>query len=104
MTEALQRENIAADLAKKAASMEDAIVTGGKIPAKVLDLISDGNGKVRPTVFDEAQASAMESQSNLNEDEDFHEFVTHRKKWMAHYKKVYQQKKAKLQDNKPLVH
>merc|ERR1712216_371317 len=48
VTEALQRENIAADLAKKAASMEDAIVTGGKIPAKVLDLISDGNGKVRP--------------------------------------------------------
>merc|ERR1712167_237564 len=28
VTEALQRENIAADLAKKAASMEDAIVTG----------------------------------------------------------------------------
>jgi hypothetical protein len=104
VTEAYQRENIAADLAKKAASMEDAIVTGGKIPAKVLDLISDGNGKVRPTVFDEAQASAMESQSNLNEDEDFHEFVTHRKKWMAHYKKIYKLKKAKLEDNQPLVH
>merc|ERR1712146_560953 len=32
VTEALQRENIAADLAAKAAKMEDAIVTGGHSP------------------------------------------------------------------------
>merc|ERR1719267_63927 len=65
VTEALQRENIAADLAAKAAKMEDAIVTGGHIPKQVYALISDGNGKVKQTVFDEAQASAVESKSNL---------------------------------------
>jgi hypothetical protein len=104
VTEALQRENIAADLAKKAADMEDAIVTGGKIPKQVYALISDGNGKVKHTVFDEAQASAVESESNLEEDEDFHQFATHRKKWMKHYKEVYNQNIADLEDKKELVH
>merc|ERR1711865_265027 len=104
VTEALQRENIAADLAKKAAAMEDAIVTGGEIPKKIMELLSDDSGKVRPTVFDEAQASAMESNSNLEQDEDFHEFVTHRKKWLTHYNKIYQTKKAQLSDDTPLVH
>jgi len=103
VTEALQRENIAADLAKKAAAMEDAIVTGGEIPKKIMELLSDDNGKVRPTVFDEAQASAMESNTNLEQDEDFHEFVTHRKKWMSKYKKNYETQKAQLSANNPLV-
>merc|ERR1719230_1509326 len=89
VTEALQRENIAADLAAKAAKMEDAIVTGGEVPQVVMDLISDGNGKVRSTVFDEARANAIESQTSLDTDEDFHEFVTHRKKWMKHYNDKY---------------
>lgn len=104
VTEAIQRETIAADLAKKAADMEDAIVTGSKIPKKVLELLSDSNGKARPTIFDEAQASAQESSENLNDDEDFHEFVTHRKKWMKHYKKDFEQKKKELSDDSRLVH
>jgi len=101
VTEALQRENIAADLAKKAASMEDAIVTGGKIPKKVLELLADDNGKVRPTVLQEAQASAAETQ-NVDEEEDFREFVTHRKRWMQHYKQEFETNKKKLSDNTPL--
>jgi hypothetical protein len=55
-------------------------------------------------VFDEAQASAVESESNLEEDEDFHQFATHRKKWMEHYKEVYNQNIADLEDKKELVH
>merc|ERR1719163_1463479 len=47
VTEALQRENIAADLAAKAAKMEDAIVTGGHIPHEVEQLVMDGHGKVQ---------------------------------------------------------
>merc|ERR1711934_548803 len=101
VTEALQRENIAADLAAKAAKMEDAIVTGGKVPQVVMDLIADGNGKVRPTVFDEARASAVESHTSLENDEDFHEFVTHRKKWMDHYNKEFNNNVAELQAGKP---
>merc|ERR1711924_451712 len=100
VTEALQRENIAADLAAKAAKMEDAIVTGGKVPQVVMDLIADGNGKVRPTVFDEARASAVESHTSLENDEDFHEFVTHRKKWMDHYNKEFNNNVAELQGGK----
>merc|ERR1712196_397242 len=96
VTEALQRENIAADLAAKAAKMEDAIVTGGEVPQVVMDLISDGNGKVRSTVFDEARANAIESQTSLDTDEDFHEFVTHRKKWMKHYNDKYQHSLTEL--------
>jgi len=100
VTEALQRENIAADLAAKAAKMEDAIVTGGKVPQVVMDLIADGNGKVRSTVFDEARASAVESHTSLENDEDFHEFVTHRKKWMDHYNKEFNNNVAELQGGK----
>merc|ERR1711988_1572816 len=96
VTEALQRENIAADLAAKAAKMEDAIVSGGEVPQVVMDLISDGNGKVRSTVFDGARANAIESQTSLDTDEDFHEFVTHRKKWMKHYNDKYQHSLTEL--------
>merc|ERR1712196_46249 len=100
VTEALQRENIAADLAKKAADMEDAIVTGGHIPKVVQELLMDGNGKVRPTVLQEARARSVETHSSLEEDEDFHEFVTHRKAWMEHYNRVYKQKADALADTK----
>merc|ERR1712216_310654 len=99
VTEALQRENIAADLARKAAKMEDAIVTGGKIPAAVQTLLSDSNGKIKDTVFDEARARSVESHTNLEDDEDFHEFVTHRKRWLNKYQADYKQKLAGLRDH-----
>merc|ERR1711998_369664 len=101
VTEALQRENIAADLAAKAATMEDAIVNGDPIPQAVQELLMDGKGKVRPTVFQEARAHSVEAHSSLEEDEDFHEFVAHRKSWMKHYNRVYKQEVDKLQ-TKPI--
>lgn len=88
--EAVQRENIAADLAAKAAQMEDAIVTGGEVPQVVMDLIGTDGGKVKDTVLNAARASAAESHNSLESDEDFHEFVTHRKKWMKHYKNKFE--------------
>merc|ERR1711988_1231495 len=91
VTEALQRENIAADLAAKAAQMEDAIVTGGEVPQVVMDLIADKTGQVREDVLSAARASAAETQTSFDTDEDFHEFVTHRKRWMKHYKAQYQE-------------
>merc|ERR1712023_100678 len=91
VTEALQRENIAADLAAKAAQMEDAIVTGGEVPQVVMDLIADKTGQVRENVLSAARASAAETQTSFETDEDFHEFVTHRKRWMKHYKAQYEE-------------
>jgi hypothetical protein len=96
VTEALQRENIAADLATKAATMEDAIVTGGEIPEQVMQLLSDDTGKMRKNLMSEARASSMDAHTSLESDEDFHEFVTNRKKWMGHYKRVYTQNMEKL--------
>lgn len=89
VTEALQRENIAADLAAKAAQMEDAIVTGGEVPQVVMDLIADKTGQVKENVLSAARASAAETQTSFETDEDFHEFVTHRKRWLSHYKAQY---------------
>jgi len=91
VTEALERENIAADLATKAAKMEDAIVTGGEIPEQVLQLLSDNKGQMRTSLMSEARASSEDSHTSLQSDEDFHEFVTNRKKWMGHYQRVYAQ-------------
>merc|ERR1711988_1880739 len=77
VTEALQRENIAADLAAKAAKMEDAIVTGGAIPTAVQQFLEADNGNLKSNVLSAARASAVESKTSLENDEDFHEFVTH---------------------------
>jgi len=90
--EALERENIAADLAAKAASMESAIVTGEKIPKIVQELIADDTGKVKSTMLETARLRAKKAQVNLEDDEDFHEFVTHRKHWMNKYKTNYENK------------
>jgi len=90
--EALERENIAADLAAKAASMESAIVTGEKIPKIVQELISDDSGKVKSTMLQTARMRAKKAHVNLEDDEDFHEFVTHRKEWMKKYKDNYEKK------------
>jgi hypothetical protein len=102
VTEALQREEIASDLAAKAAKMEDAIVTGGSIPTAVKALIQDQKGNVKPTMFDEARARAVESHTDIEDDEDFHEFVTHRKRWLKTYKADFQQKMAHLTDTSAL--
>merc|ERR1711871_1699135 len=91
VSEALQRETIAADLAAKAAKMEDAIVTGGAIPTAVEQFLEADNGKLKANVLSAARASAVESRTTLENDEDFHEFVTHRKRWLKHYKKSYEQ-------------
>merc|ERR1711998_475452 len=96
--EAVQRESIAADLAAKAAQMEDAIVTGGEVPQVVMDLIADDQGKVKDTVLNAARASAAESHNSLASDEDFHEFVTHRKRWMKHYKQAFESNVERLKD------
>merc|ERR1711988_1774270 len=95
VTEALQRENIAADLAAKAAKMEDAIVTGGTIPKEVQTLLEADVGKLKTTTLNAARARSMESNVDLDSDEDFHEFVTHRKRWLNHYKSDF---KAQLAD------
>jgi len=92
VTEALERENIAADLAAKAASMESAIVTGGKIPKIVQELIADHTGQVKSTMLEAARMRAQKAHVNLEDDEDFHEFVSHRKRWMTRYKQQYESK------------
>merc|ERR1711907_628159 len=102
VTEALQRESIAADLAKKAAEMEDAIVTGGKIPAIVQELIGTDDGNIRDSVLKSARQGAIRSRTNLESDEDFHEFVTHRQRWVKHYKAEYEDKMKDLEDNHDL--
>jgi len=100
VTEALERENIAADLASKAASMESAIVTGGHIPKIVQELIMDHTGKVKgslkQTMLENSRARAQKANVNLDDDEDFHEFVTHRKHWMTKYKQQYEDKVTAL--------
>merc|ERR1712216_920860 len=100
VTEALERENIAADLAAKAASMESAIVTGEHIPKIVQELIMDHTGKVKDslkqTMLATARARAQKANVNIEDDEDFHEFVTHRKKWMTQYKQQYEDKVSAL--------
>merc|ERR1711908_2019 len=55
VTEALERENIAADLAAKAAKMEDAIVTGGAIPTAVQQFLEADNGKLKSNVLSAAR-------------------------------------------------
>merc|ERR1711881_782286 len=96
VTEALQRENIAADLAAKAAKMEDAIVTGGHIPKAVMALVSDGHGKVKATALTAARTANVEANVDLATSEDFHIFVSHKKAWKKHYKKIFSKKMAGL--------
>jgi len=98
VTEALERENIAADLATKAASMESAIVTVGKIPKIVQELLESGNN--RATMLETARVRAQQAHVNLDDDEDFHEFVTHRKNWMNKYKKDFDGKMQALKADK----
>jgi hypothetical protein len=104
VTEALERESIAADLAAKAASMESAIVTGEHIPKIVQELIMDHTGKVKDslkqTMLATARARAQKANVNIEDDEDFHEFVTHRKKWMTQYKQQYEDKVTALKAKK----
>merc|ERR1712046_268464 len=64
VTEALQRENIAADLAAKAARMEDAIVTGGSIPKEVQTLVMSAKGHVRKAAL-KAANSVLESPTDV---------------------------------------
>merc|ERR1712080_582526 len=99
VTEALQRENIAADLAAKAAKMESAIVTGGHIPKAVMALVSDGHGKVKATALTAARTAAVEANVDLATSEDFHNFVNHKKSWKKHYKKIFHKKMANLKGN-----
>merc|ERR1712205_118060 len=96
VTEALQRENIAADLAAKAAKMEDAIVTGGHIPKAVMALVSDGHGEVKATALTAARTANVEANVDLATSEDFHNFVSHKKAWKKHYKKIFSKKMAGL--------
>jgi len=96
VTEALQRENIAADLAAKAAKMEDAIVTGGHIPKEVQQLVMDSNGKIKGTALTAARTAAAQASVDLESNEDFHNFVNHKKTWKKHYKKIFKQKMAKF--------
>jgi hypothetical protein len=102
VTEALQRETIAADLAKKAAQMEDAIVTGGKIPAIVQELIGTETGGIRDSVLKSARQGAVQQHTSLESDEDFHEFVTHRKRWIKKYKADYEDNIKDLDDKRVL--
>merc|ERR1712124_175521 len=96
VTEALQRENIAADLAAKAAKMEDAIVTGGHIPHEVQELVMDGHGKVKATALSAARTAAVEANVDLATSEDFNNFVNHKKAWKKHYKKIFNKKMSAL--------
>merc|ERR1711907_553920 len=80
VTEALQRENIAADLAAKA----------------VMALVSDGHGKVKATALTAARTAAVEANVDLATSEDFHNFVNHKKSWKKHYKKIFNKKMANL--------
>jgi len=95
VTEALERENIAADLAAKAAKMEDAIVTGGKIPKIVQELLMDDSGtNMKPSVLKAARVASMEAHTDVDMDDDFHTFVNHRDAWKAHYDKMYKDQVA----------
>merc|ERR1711924_172142 len=78
------------------------IVTGGKIPTAVKSLLQDGKGNVKTTMFDEARARAEESHTDLEDDEDFHEFVTHRKRWLKAYKDDFEEKFDHLTDHSAL--
>merc|ERR1711964_842345 len=87
VSEALHRENIAADLATKAAKMEDAIVTGGKIPKEVEVLLEGEDGNPMQA----ARHAADESGETFSSD-DFEAFVSEKQHWKNHYKKLYKDK------------
>lgn len=92
VTEALERENIAADLASKAAEMEDAIVTGGKIPKAVQQLLMDDSGtKMRPSTLEAARAASVEAETEVDLEDDFRSFVNHRQDWEANYQNLYEE-------------
>merc|ERR1711924_331687 len=94
--EALQREEIAADLATKAAKMEDAIVTGGPVPKTVMALITDSSGKTDANALDAARAAALSANVAMKTQDDFHDFVAHKKQWKKHYDDLFKKKVAEL--------
>jgi len=94
--EALQREEIAADLATKAAKMEDAIVTGGRVPKTVMALITDSSGKTDANALDAARAAALSANVAMKTQDDFHDFVAHKKQWKKHYDDLFKKKVAEL--------
>jgi len=94
--EALHRENIAADLATKAAKMEDAIVTGGRVPKEVIALVSDSKGHMKGNALDAARAAALSADVAMKTQDDFHDFVAHKKQWKKHYDAAFKKKAAEL--------
>jgi len=95
VSEALHRENIAADLAMKAYKMEDAIVTGGKIPKEVETLLEndeDGNP------MQAARHAAQDAGTTENFEEDFEQFVAEKQRWKKHYEKLYKDKLSVRRD------
>merc|ERR1712031_13977 len=80
VTEALERENI---------------VTGGKIPKIVQELLMDDSGtNMKPSVLKAARVASMEAHTDVDMDDDFHTFVNHRDAWKAHYDKMYKDQVA----------
>jgi len=73
---ALKRETYAAKLADKAAQMESAIVTGGKMPKEVEELIE--GPKSQHSAIVAAHAAATEADVETPEEgqqEEFHKYV-----------------------------
>merc|ERR1712139_619186 len=94
--QALKFGELARDDARKAAKMEDAIVTGGHIPHEVQELVMDGHGKVKATALSAARTAAVEANVDLATSEDFNNFVNHKKAWKKHYKKIFNKKMSAL--------
>jgi len=92
VNEALERENIAASLATKAAKMEDAIVSGGRVPKEVEQIVMDSHGKITAPFMD-AVAAKVDQQTQKK---DYINFKNHKGEWKKQYSKHLQQELKKL--------
>jgi len=92
VNEALERENIAASLATKAAKMEDAIVSGGRVPKEVEQIVMDSHGKITAPFMD-AVAAKVDQQTQKK---DYVNFKNHKGEWKKQYNKHLQQELKKL--------
>lgn len=91
VAQAVERENIAASLATKAAKMEDAIVTGGRVPKEVKQIVMDSHGKLTEPF------TAMEASVDQNaERKDYLDFKNHKHAWENLYNKNLKAKLKKL--------
>merc|ERR1711896_2408 len=83
--------------------MEDAIVTGGRVPKTVMALITDSSGKTDANALDAARAAALSANVAMKTQDDFHDFVAHKKQWKKHYDDLFKKKVAELKAAKQAI-